>query len=142
MFEVVEAAFSMKMDLYRQSEFQDPDTGAIKKQWNFYQTVDCSAKGIISNSSINRTGDRQQIGNKYANVQVIEVKTSNKISMRDKATNIRNKNNIPIWTELNFPTETPTVFEVVGSSPITDPFGELVGWNTTFKRSENQQIGL
>jgi hypothetical protein len=47
-----------------------------------------------------------------------------------------------IWTELDAPTETPTVFEVVGTTPITDPFGSVLGYNSTLKRSENQQIGI
>ena len=47
-----------------------------------------------------------------------------------------------IWTELNYPNETPTVFEVVGVTPITDPFGTIVAYNSTAKRSENQEIGI
>ncbi len=42
---------------------------------------------------------------------------------------------------INFPTETPTVFEVVGVTPITDPFGRTIGYNSAMRRSENQQIG-
>jgi len=30
---------------------------------------------------------------------------------------------------------------VVGVTPITDPFGRLIGYNSTLKRSENQQLG-
>ena len=55
--------------------------------------------------------------------------------------NITDKNNNVIWEELNFPTSTPTVFEVVGTTPITDPFGSVIAYNSVLKRSENQQIG-
>jgi hypothetical protein len=132
----------MKMDVYRQSEIQDPDTGAIVKQWNYYSTADCHAKGIISNSATTRSSDKQIMSNKYTNDQVIQLRTLDRVLFRDKITNIRNKDGIVIWAEINFPTETPTVFEVMGSTPITDPFGEVIAWNTTLKRSENQQIGL
>jgi hypothetical protein len=47
-----------------------------------------------------------------------------------------------IWKELNYPTETPTVFEVVGVTPMTDALGRVVGYSTNLKRSENQIIGL
>jgi hypothetical protein len=47
----------------------------------------------------------------------------------------------PIWTEINYPNETPTVFEVIGTTPITDPFGNVLAYNSSMKRSENQQIG-
>jgi hypothetical protein len=142
MFEVVDAAFSMRMDVYRQSETQNPYTGALNKEWNYYKTIPCYAKGVISNSSTARSGDRQIIANKYTNTQFIEIRTTEKISIRDKITNITTQQGNIIWTELDYPTETPTVFEVIGTTPMTDPFGDVLAWNSTLKRSENQQIGL
>jgi len=142
MLDLIDSILVMRLDLYRQSDSQDPNTGAILKSWNFYKTLDCHAKGIISNSSSSGTNDRQIFGNKYTNQQMIQVRTSEKITYREKVTNIRDAKNKSIWTEIDFPTETPTVFEVVGSTPITDPFGNVVGYNTTLSRSENQQIGI
>lgn len=142
MFEVVNAAFSMMVDLYRQSDVQDPNTGAIKKEWSYYKTMPCYAKGVISNTATARSGDRQTMSNRYENTQILEIRTSEKISMRDKLTNIRNQQGQAIWTELDFPSDTSTVFEVVGTTPMTDPFGDVLAWNSVVKRSENQQIGL
>jgi hypothetical protein len=142
MLDLIDSILVMRLDLYRQSDSQDPNTGAILKSWNFYKTLDCHAKGIISNSSSSSTNDRQVFGNKYTNQQMIQVRTSERITYREKVTNIRDAKNKSIWTEVDFPTETPTVFEVVGSTPITDPFGNVVGYNTTLSRSENQQIGI
>lgn len=132
----------MKMDVYRQFETQNLDTGALVKEWNYYKTVDCHAKGMISNSSSTRSGDKQQFNNKYINEQNIQVRTAEKITVREKVTNIRDSRNNIIWTEIDFPSDTPTVFEVVGITPITDPFGSVVGYNAVLKRSENQQIGI
>ncbi len=142
MLDLIDSILIMKLDLYRQFDTQDPNTGAIIKSWSFYKTIDCHAKGIISNSSSNSTNDRQVFGNKYSNQQMIQIRTSEKISYREKVTNIRDSKNKPIWSEINFPSDTPTVFEVVGSTPLTDPFGNVVGFNTTLSRSENQQIGI
>jgi hypothetical protein len=132
----------MKLDVYRQSEIQDPDTGAIKREWNYHRTVDCHAKGVISNSATTRSSDKQVFSNKYMNDQIIQVRTSEKLTMREKVTNVRDAMDNVIWSEINFPTETPTVFEVIGTTPITDPFGNVLGYNSSMKRSENQQIGL
>lgn len=132
----------MKMDVYRQTDTQDQDTGSIVKEWNYYKTIDCHAKGVISNSATTRSSDRQVLSNKYSNEQVVQIRTIDRITIREKITNIRDSKNVPIWTELNFPTETPTVFEVVGTTPITDPFGKVIGYSSSLKRSENQQIGL
>lgn len=139
---LVESLLGMTADVYRQTEEQDPNTGAIIKEWNYYKTVPCSAKGIISNSTSSRTGDRQVLNNKYQNEQFIQVRTIERLTTREKITNIKSSDNVVIWRELDFPAETPTVFEVVGMTPITDPYGEVLAYNSTLKRSENQQIGL
>lgn len=139
---IVDSVLSMKLDVYRQTDTQDPNTGAIKKEWNFYKTLDCHAKGVISNSSTSRSSDKQVFSNKYINDQMIQVRTSERLTLREKITNIRNVDNIVIWAELDFPTETPTVFEITGTTPITDPFGKIIGYNSSLKRSENQVIGL
>jgi len=138
----MEAVLSMKMDIYKQFDIQNSDTGAIVKEWSYYKTLDCHAKGIITNSATTRSGDKQIFNNKYTNEQVIQVRTSEKLTSREKITNIRDSNENPIWVELNYPSDTPTVFEVMGTTPITDPFGQVISYNSTLKRSENQQIGI
>ena len=130
------------MDVYVQSDVQDENTGAIKREWNYSFTTDCHVKAIISNSVSLRGGDQQLASNKYKNEQNIQIRTIDKLSLRQKLTNIRNKQGKYLWTELDYPSDTPTVFEVIGSTPILDPFGTVVGYNTTAKRSENQQIGI
>jgi len=142
MQDLVNSVLSMKLDVYRQIENQDPNTGAIKKEWNYYKTMDCHAKGVISNSSTSRNSDKQLFSNKYINDQTIEVRSIEKLTFREKVTNICDMRGNPIWTEIDFPNDTPTVFEVVGTTPLTDPFGRVIAYNSTLKRSENQQIGL
>lgn len=141
MYDLVDSILSMYMDVYKQSDLQDADTGSIKKEWQFDRTVPCSAKGVISNSASSRTGDRQILSNKYVNEQMLQIRTSEKIILREKITNIRDSEGTVIWEELNFPSNTPTVFEVMGVTPMTDPLGGILGYNSTVKRSENQTIG-
>lgn len=132
----------MKLDVYRQLDTQNEDTGAIVKEWQYYKTVDCHAKGVVSNSATTRSSDKQLFNNKYVNDQIIQVRTSDRLTIREKITNIRDAEGNYIWTELDFPSDTPTVFEVIGTTPLTDPFGRVAGYNSSLKRSENQQIGL
>lgn len=142
MLDLVDSVLSMKMDVYRQVDSQNPDTGAIIKEWLYYKTVDCSAKGVISNSSSTRTNSIQSFGSKYVNEEILQVRTAQRLTFREKITNIRDSKNNPIWVELNYPTETPTVFEVIGVTPVTDGFGTVIAYNSVIKRSENQNIGL
>jgi len=141
MNDLIDSVLSMQLDVYRQTEIQDSDTGAIKREWSYHRTLDCHAKGVISNSATTRSSDKQVFSNKYMNDQIIQVRTSEKLTMREKVTNIRDTAGNVIWAEANFPTETPTVFEVIGTTPVTDPFGTVIAFNSSMKRSENQQIG-
>ena len=142
MIDLIQSMLPMNLDIYRQTDIQDDDTGAIKKEWSYYSTIPCYAKSIISNSSTSRSGDTQSFSNKYKNEQNIQVRTESKISLRHKVSNIKDRDGKSIWTEQDYPSETPTVFEVIGSSPVTDPFGRVIGYNSSLKRSENQQIGI
>ena len=142
MNDLVDSLMSMKLDVYVQQDEQDINTGAIKKSWHYRRTVDCHAKATISNSSTSRTSDKQTIGNKYANEQIIQIRTLGKITYREKITNIRDSQGNVIWSELNFPSDTPTVFEIISPTPVTDPFGGILAYNSVAKRSENQQIGI
>jgi hypothetical protein len=131
----------MKVDVYLQEDYQDQNTGAIKKSWIYEKTIPCFAKGMISNSSTTRSGDSQIISSKYSDKQTIEIRTQSRLTYRQKIANIRDSSNNVIWFELNYPNDTPTVFEIVSSTPITDPFGTLMAYNSIAKRSENQIIG-
>ena len=141
MFDVVDGLMTMKMDVYRQTEQQDQNTGAMIREFSFIKTIDCYARGVITESR-NRSNDNQKFGNKYSNYQYIEARTSDRLTARDKVKNIRDVNGKPIWYELNYPNDTDTVFDVVGTTPISDPFGNVVGYNSSLQRAENQQIGL
>ena len=140
--DIVTSVMPMQLDVYVQSDTQDINTGAIKREWSYSSTIDCHVKSVIRNSTSVRGSDQQVINNKYKNEQTLQIRTVSKLSLRQKITNIRNKNGKYLWTELDYPSDTPTVFEIVGSTPIMDPFGNLLGYNSSAKRSENQQIGI
>jgi len=141
MFDIVDGLMTMKMDVYRQSERQDPNTGAMIREFSYIKTIDCYARGVITENR-NRSNDSQKFSNKYSNNQYIEVRTSERLTARDKVKNIVDVNGKPIWYELNYPNDTDTVFDVVGTTPIAEPFGNVVGYNSSLQRAENQQIGI
>lgn len=137
---ILNAVLAMTADIYRQQTVQDEETGHLQKSWIYYKTINCHAKGVISNSATRKT-DAQSFGNTYENTQMLEIRTNDKLTIKEKITNIKDKDGNFIWTELNAPYDTPTVFEVIGTTPITDPFGTTLAFNSTVKRSENQSIG-
>ena len=66
MFDLVDGLMTMKMDVYRQTEQQDKDTGAMIREFSFIKTIDCYARGVITESR-NRSNDSQKFSNKYSN---------------------------------------------------------------------------
>jgi hypothetical protein len=138
---IIDSVLSMNLDVYRQSEIQDADTGAIVKEWNYYKTIACHAKGIISNTATTGSGNRQTFSNRYIDDQIVQVRTVEKLTAREKVTNLRDSQNNPIWQEINYPNDSPTVFEIIGTTPVTDMFGRVIAYNSSLKRSENQQLG-
>jgi len=84
MQDLIQSVLPMKLDVYRQLDTQDSDTGAIKKEWMFYKTVDCHAKGVISNSATTRSSDKQIFNNKYVNDQIIQIRTEDRLTPREK----------------------------------------------------------
>ena len=112
----------------------------IPSQSTIDRSFDVKKISNQSSSSSNTNTDRQSFNNKYKNEQSLQIRTEERITLREKITNIRDMNSNAIWTELNYPSDTPTVFEITGSTPIVDPFGKVVAYNSTATRSENQQI--
>jgi len=51
MFNVIDSVLTMKMDVYKQVDYQDPNTGALKREWQYDRSMACHAKGVISNSA-------------------------------------------------------------------------------------------
>ena len=78
--DILESLLPYKLDLYVQFDKQDPNTGAIQKEWDYSKTLDCSAKGMVSNSTSTRTNDRQQLDNRYINNQLIQIRCAEKIN--------------------------------------------------------------
>jgi len=71
----------------------------------------------------------------------IQYPASIEISKRDRVYNIRDpKTGVAIWKEEEFDGE-PTVFEVLGVTPILDPFGQHVENQALLQRAEVQTVG-
>lgn len=141
MYDLANSLLPFLMDVYVQADTQDESTGAIKREWQFTRTVSCSANSTITNSSTRTAGHAQSIGKRYLNEQMLQIRTIGRITLREKITNIRDAEGTVIWEETNFPNNTPTVFEVMGVTPITEPLGGVIGYNSIIKRSESQVIG-
>ena len=162
------ARFNMKADILRQDTIQpvdpsdpggewvykqDPENGEIIRKWQSKDTVDdpstpedesletfrCQARGIID-GGIRVAGTTERFGSIYDNIDFVQITFSSrvKISKRDRITNIRDPRGNIIWREDEQPGSPPTVFNVMGVTPIVDPFGAHIESFALLERAEIQ----
>lgn len=136
---IVGSNFFMKMDIYERITTQDENTGALKKTWGFRSTQSCLARGQVSNSATS-PGSNDKVGERYFNNEFIKIESPIRLSKTQRITNIRNQENEYIWIEQDSYTQDPTVFDVLGCIPVMDPFGSIISYNVTAKRSEVQSL--
>jgi hypothetical protein len=136
---------------------QDPDSGAIVKRWKddlntpgsnesrprlIVPNVELMARGIID-GGIRVAGTTERFGNEYVAVDYIKATFGPRtnITRRDQITNIRSKRDIngpAVWREEEISGYPPTVFNVMGVTPVFDPFSNLVEYAVLLERSEVQ----
>jgi hypothetical protein len=142
--------------------FQDPDSGAIDKTWvgvvpddpstpdvdessADYQLKDvsCEIRGVME-GGIRVAGSTTRFSEIYENVEWVKGTFGSGVDIAkgDKVTNIRNQNNVLIWrNEENRgvgQASGATTFNVMGVTPVLDPFGQLVEWSVLMQRADVQ----
>jgi len=129
---------------------QDPETGEIIRVWVMEDAdpdtpeidakkIKCIVRGILS-GGIRATGTTERYNDailESLDYVKMQFPASVTITKRDRVTNIANKAGVIIWREEEF-NNAPTVFDVLGVTPVTDPFGNLIEWSALLQRSEAQ----
>lgn len=133
---------------------QDPDSGEIIRKWvpagdnpdtpgevedNVLDSFKCVARGIVD-GGIRVAGTTERFSEVYEGVDYVKIWFPAKveISRRDRITNIRTKGGQILWREEERADRAPTVFSVVGVTPIIDPFGKHVENTALLERVEAQ----
>jgi len=137
---------------------QDPDTGALVRRWVAEQDIDltqdgnqgvqgsrvpCIVRGVVDGGiRVAGTTERYTPGGLYENVDFARMQfpAGITITKRDKITDIRNIRGDLIWKEEEFD-NSATVFDVLGVTPIVDPFGNHIENVALLQRSQVQQYG-
>jgi len=134
---------------------QDPDSGAIVKRWVdltsttederrgglIMPNVELMARGVID-GGIRVAGTTERFGREYANVDFVKATfgPNASITKRDQVTNIRSKRDlsVAVWREEEISGFPPTTFNVMGVTPVFDPFSNLVEYAVLLERAEVQ----
>ena len=102
--------------------------------------VACSARAILEGGiRVTSTTERYSTRGTLETADYIdfEFPTNEVITRRDRITDIRDSKGNLIWIEEES-TDRPTVFEVTGVTPVTDPFGVHITNFSLLQRAQNQ----
>jgi hypothetical protein len=132
----VEAKYAMTMDVYRVQIAQSA-TGQVKREWIYAETVPCLAKSIISSGVRTPSNDRT-VDARYLIEEIIKVMTLDKLPRNAKISNIKDLQGNVLWEEAEVLNSPPTIFNIVGSTPILDGFGQILEYENTLQRSDIQ----
>lgn len=127
----------MLVDIMELNISQNYQTGEIVRQWVVADTIGCLAKTIVTDTGSSRDAG-SNFGKSFKEHGHIKLKTGSKISSRKKVTNIRNATDQVVLFSENKIDDRPTVYDVQGSVPVFDPFGNIVYYDTLLYRSDVQ----
>jgi hypothetical protein len=131
-------------------ERQDPDTGEIERVWTNdddvvtpgvqQRIIPCIVRGVIDGGiRVAGTTERYTPAGIYESVDYAKMSfpANIKLSKRDRITNVTNRKGEIIWREEEFD-NSATVFDVMGVTPIVDPFGVHIENLALLQRAEVQ----
>ena len=132
-------------------ERQNPDTGEIERYWQEVdddpdtagmqaRTIPCIVRGVLDGGiRVAGTTERYSPAGVYENIDFAKMQfpANVQLSKRDRITNIRNSRGELIWKEEEWK-GAPTVFDILGVTPIPDPWGTLIENHALLQRSEVQ----
>jgi hypothetical protein len=135
---------------YRQNE----DSGAIETFWQpddpttqdvdetfggkTIEGVHLIARGIMD-GGIRVAGTTERFSEIYENVDWVKATfpSGTSITKKDRVTNISSRGKL-VWTNEEADGNPATVFEVMGVTPVIDPFGQVLELSVLLQRSEVQ----
>jgi len=123
----VSSIMNMKADIYSQQNTQDPNTGAIIRQWDYHKTIICKVEPVKVGSSTrtdNKVFEKGQTGG-YSEKLQLKIKTLELLSKRYRINSIKTSSGEQVFVEIDRYGNPDSIFEVVSSHTVLDPFGKV-----------------
>jgi hypothetical protein len=128
---------NMSAEVWVQQNAQNPDTGAITREWVYSKTIPCKVEPIKSGGASTR-GDSKQFDNGvyggYAEKLQLRVKSLELLSKRWRLNDIRSSDGQQVFIELDRYGEPDSIFEVFSSHAVLDPFGKVSYFEAVLQR--------
>jgi hypothetical protein len=127
----------MRAEVLYQITEQDESTNEISRRWATLKFIKCSILPI-NESGGSSTSDNKSFSKEYIEELETKMYTKEQLSKRWRISNIKNQNNVDIYQEVDKVSSPNTVFEVHGSHPILDMFGNIQYYENHLRRVQVQ----
>jgi hypothetical protein len=132
------AAYPFKADIYTKVRTISQRSGSIDMKWEFWKTINCMV-GPFTSTSFKAQGTNENFGVEYEKQSFLKMLSKEELGRNVKVTNIRDKTtDAVIYREIEFRGTPPTQYNSNGSSPVLDPYGVIIEWDTTIQRADDQ----
>lgn len=136
---IIGSIMNMSADIYKQQNTQDPNTGAISREWVYEKTIPCKIEPIKSRGTSSKgdnkiftAGDNAKGG--YDENLQLKFKGMQLLSKRWRIGNIRSSDGQQVFIEIDQYGNPDTIFEVSASHAVLDPFGKLSYYEASLHR--------
>lgn len=130
----------MLADIVEQTNTQNA-AGQMSRAWDYdnpVATVRCSARGILG-GGIRVVGSTERWNTTYEDVEWVKLRTATQYSDRNRVSNIRDADGTLVWKKIDKSgNETASVFDVMGSTPVIDPFGAVKEYELLLKMVQDE----
>jgi hypothetical protein len=135
------SVMSMKADIYKQQNVQDPNTKAVIRQWVYDRTIQCRIEPVKVKGASTRTDNKNfgtGIQGDYNEKVQLRMKCMELLSKRWRVENIRSSDGRKVFVEIDKIDTPDTKFEITASHAILDPFAKIAYYEAVLLRVQVQ----
>lgn len=126
---------NMTCEIYVQKNTQLA-SGAVTRSWEYSKTIPCKIEPLSQKgASIKGDGENFGLGTDgYVETLQLKLKTLEYLSKRQRISTIKSNDGEVVFREVQRYSEDPTIFDVISSHPVLDPFGKVSHYSVNIRR--------
>lgn len=131
---------NMTCDIYVQVNKQQP-SGAMQRVWEYEKTIPCKIEPLSQRgASIKGDGENFGLGvDGYVETIQLKMKTLEYLTKRQRVSAIRSSDGEVAFREVSKISQDDTIFDVISSHPVLDPFGKVSHYSVNIRRVSVQK---
>jgi hypothetical protein len=138
---IISSFMNMTADVLIQQRVQSESSGSITREWVYDQTIQCKVMPVKSSgASIRGDSKTFDVGknNEYHEKLELKMTCLMPLSKRWRVSSIKANNGVSIYTEIDKYDNPDTIFEVMSSHAVVDPFGKISYYDVILQRVQVQ----